>query len=219
MSKYMQVLTKVCVIEHRLQRLLSEVQASRRRARRLNEMAPIELQAFSVNLRSLMQGCYRKTTQNEHRCSCEVLSLQCPGAMRYFFKILRPPLLTLRRSKILRPPLLTTSGPSQRPRASQSVPRASPERPRASPERPRASESVPRASQSIPRASLERPQSVSERPQSIPRGSPGVSREAFREARRHSGDVLGTHRDALRMLWDALGTLSDAVDALSAKTS
>ena len=111
MSKYMQVLTKVCVIEHRLQRLPSEVQASRRRARRLNEMAPIELQAFSVNLRSLMQGCYRKTTQNEHRCSCEVLSLQCPGAMRYFFKILRPPLLRLCGS---------SQRPWQRPRSRRS---------------------------------------------------------------------------------------------------
>ena len=178
MSKYMQVLTKVCVIEHRLQRLPSEVQASRRRARRLNEMAPIELQAFSVNLRSLMQGCYRKTTQNEHRCSCEVLSLQCPGAMRYFFKILRPP-------------LLTPSGPSQRPRASQSVPRASPERPRASPERPRAfperTQSVPErpsVSQSVPRASPERPrasqsaprasQSVPGAPQSVPRASQSI---------------------------------------------
>ena len=85
MSKYMQVLTKVCVIEHRLQRLPSEVQASRRRARRLNEMAPIELQAFSVHLRGWMQGCCCKTTENEHRFSCELLSLQCPRPLNFFY--------------------------------------------------------------------------------------------------------------------------------------
>ena len=47
----------MCVSERRLQRWPSEIPASRRRARRLNEMARIELQAFSVNLKSLTQGC------------------------------------------------------------------------------------------------------------------------------------------------------------------
>ena len=144
MSKYMQVLTKVCVIEHRLQRLPSEVQASRRRARRLNEMAPIELQAFSVHLRGWMQGCCCKTTENEHRFSCELLSLQCPRPQSQSITV-RPRAFPKRPQSVPRAPWSVPGRPQSVPRVSpehpQSIPRASPERPKASPER---TQSVPK---------------------------------------------------------------------------
>ena len=48
-TTFMKVLTKECVTERRLQRWPSELQASRRKAKRLKETAPVQLQGFSFN--------------------------------------------------------------------------------------------------------------------------------------------------------------------------